>query len=319
MARSPSDEDRSPDAHSSPDLRGISSERLHGEVEQRRGRLGESLEKARFSLEAKRGSSRIVDTMFFGLESNARIPLAVLAGALASRIVVFVIPLLVLLVMVTGTYASVFDADPSEVARALGMAGLLLDATSDAADMSDGLRVGTIAFTVFAVVWSASALGKLIRRTHALIWDVGLQRPSKRWSIPVGVIGASLVGAALAGSRSQVQGWPATWAAAELVGEMVALTILWVVLSRFLPHAEDADSWLHLLPGAALVGLSYIALKVAIVVYLAPKSVTLGARYGDLASAILLLTWAYWIAFIIVFATGLNSAVFRSRSVRARS
>jgi membrane protein len=248
-----------------------------------------------------------------GVENNKRIPVPVLAGALAAKLVVFLIPLLVLLVTITGTYAGAIGADPVEVAQTSGMTGLLADAVRDTSEASDGFKTTSILVMFFATLWAADSLGRLARRTHALVWNVDLQRVSRRWVLPLSVLGISIVGMILAGSRSQVRDWPAALALAELLFEMVTVAAFWLVLSLFLPRSEDAGSWRSVLPGAILVGLGVIAMKAATIFYFAPKSVSLGVRYGDLAFAVLLLTWAYWLAIMAVSAAELNVAVLRSR------
>jgi len=47
------------------------------------------------------------------------------------------------------------------------------------------------------------------------------------------------------------------------------------------------------------------------VLYLAPRAVTLSERYGSVSTAVVLLTWAYWVGFVVASAD-LNAAVFRS-------
>lgn len=258
----------------------------------------------------------MVDATFFGMENNKRIPIPVLAGSLAAKLVVFVIPLLALVVTVTGAYANTAAADPGEVAQTVGLAGVLADAVRDTSDTIDGYKITSILVMLFAALWAADSVGRLTRRIHALVWNVGLPRVSRRWAVPLLVIAVSVVGLILAGSRSQVRNWPSSLAAAELLAEMVVVTISWLAISHVLPCSEEADSWRSHLPGAMLVGLGVIAMKAATIFYFAPKSVSLGARYGDLALAVLLLTWAYWLAFIVVSAPELNVAVLRSRRQR---
>lgn len=294
------------------DLEGFADTELR-QTHRRRHRVEAKLGSAASSLESRRDSSRLIDTVFLGVENNKRIPVPVLAGALAAKVVVFVIPLLVLLVTITGAYAIGIGAEAGEVAQTAGMAGLLADAVRDTSEASTGFKVTTILVMFFAALWAADSLGRLVRRVHALVWNVNLQRMSRRWMLPLLVFASFIVGLIMAGSRSQVRDWPNSVVAAELLAEMVTVAAIWLAISRILPHSKEADSWRSHLPGAILVGLGVIAMKAATIVYFAPKSVSLGARYGDLAFAVLLLTWAYFLAFIVVSAAELNLAVLHSR------
>ncbi len=95
--------------------------------------------------------------------------------------------------------------------------------------------------------------------------------------------------------------------------ELAALVLLWLLVSRHLPHDTGAGSWYDFLPGALFVGFGVVAMRVAMVVYLAPASAGLFERYGSIGIALVMLTWAYWLGLIIVGSAELNAAVFRSR------
>ena len=84
-----------------------------------------------------------------------------------------------------------------------------------------------------------------------------------------------------------------------------------------LPRVPEAYRWIHSLPGAIVVGVGVVGMKTAVVLYFAPQAESLSDRYGDIAAALLLLTWSYWLAFIVVYSAELNAAMFRSRLRRA--
>jgi uncharacterized BrkB/YihY/UPF0761 family membrane protein len=110
--------------------------------------------------------------------------------------------------------------------------------------------------------------------------------------------------------------WPATLVLGEILVEFAFIALGWLVVCHFLPHDPDANRWIHQLPGALLVGFGVLGMRTAMVYYFAPRAVTLSDRYGDVAAGLLIITWAYWIAFMVVFAAELNAASFRSRQAR---
>lgn len=54
-------------------------------------------------------------------------------------------------------------------------------------------------------------------------------------------------------------------------------------------------------------------MKVATVLYLAPRLERLDERYGPMALTLVMLTWAYWVGFIAIASADLNAAAFRAR------
>ena len=267
---------------------------------------------ARSVFESKRRSSHVIDAAFQARERGQGIPMTLLAGALASRFVIYAIPFLVLVVTTTGAYSQFADASPAAAARAAGMAGLLTDAVTDSTSARSGVRIATVLAMAFATVWAAGSLGKLVRRIHALVWAAPLTRLKRGWALPVVVIAASIGALLISSLGIQAQEWSAPLALAELLAEFLLVSLGWLVIAHLLPHDVEATALKHLLPGALLVGLGIVGMKAAMVLVLVPRSVTLSARYGDIAWAIVLITWAYWLAFILVSSAELNAALFKS-------
>lgn len=103
-----------------------------------------------------------------------------------------------------------------------------------------------------------------------------------------------------------------TLTAGEALVEIALIGLLWLGVSRSLPHDPEARRWRDFVPGALLFAAGIVGMKVAMVLYLAPRAVTLSERYGSVSTAVVLLTWAYWVGFIVVASADLNAAVFRS-------
>jgi hypothetical protein len=109
-------------------------------------------EAVRTTAEARREGSRLVDIAFLVLERNRLLPATVLVGALASRVVIFVIPLLAALVFSVGFYADAASTSPADAARAAGMAGLFAQLAQDSASAGSGIRIATPLATVLALL-----------------------------------------------------------------------------------------------------------------------------------------------------------------------
>jgi len=276
-------------------------------------RLRDRFDVAMTAAEARRDRSKTIDVGFLVLERNRNFPASLLVGALASRIVIFVIPALALVVFSFGLYADVSTTSVSEPGDDQGMAALFARAAQDSESMDQGLRFAAVVAITYAALYAANGLGRLVRRSTALIWEVRYEKARPAWVVPLAVIAGSGVawGLVTLGRLVDTETWQ-FFALAVLV-ELTALVLLWLLISRRLPHDPRAVSWLDFVPGALFVGLGVVAMRVAMVVYLAPASAGLYERYGSIGIALIMLTWAYWLGLIIVGSAELNAAVFRSR------
>ena len=290
-----------------------------GAIERLRARWTTEFHKARSVLELRRPTSSIVDTVFLVLERNKNLPAPVLVGALASRLVTYMIPFFVFMVFAVGVYADLATTSAEQAARDGGIGGLFAKAAADSTGTSDGVRAATMVATVFAALWAAYSLAKLLRRVHALVWEVPMPPSRLRWLYPLAVIGFSLVALVVSRLSLESTDWPTGVVAVQAVTEFVLMGLLWLVVQRYLPHDPGARGWRHFVPGALVFALGLVGMRLATVLYFAPRSVTLDDRYGPLALAVLMLTWAYWVGFIVVASADLNAGVFRSLKRRAAS
>ena len=268
------------------------------------------------SAEQRRPNSKMYDAAFRVYERNRLLPASVLVGALASRIVIYLIPLLALLVFSFGLYE---DAGGAGTEAASSIAGVFAVAVEDSRDVSEGFRFAAVIATLFAVLYAANSLGRLVRRATALIWGVPYVRPQKPWMPPVGVLAISGVALLITslGSWSEAWTWQATLGAAVM--EFVLLTTLWVFVSRALPHDPAASRLSSFLPGAVFVAMGVVGLRLAMVIYFVPQSADLSERYGSIGVALVMLTWAYWLGMIIVGSSEVNAALLRASAGGGRA
>lgn len=267
--------------------------------------------------EARRGRSRFVDSGFLILERNRVLPASLLVGAMASRIVIYMVPLLALLVFSFGLYGDVTQESGAETARNVGMAALVAQTVEDTADLSEGVRIAVVLATAYATLYSANTLGRLVRRSSALVWGVPYTKLDRPWMVPLFVIVLTLVGLFLSSLGAAVDEWSVETFIGALALEVIGLTIFWTLVSRLLPHDPKAGRWGDFIPGALFVALGVVGLRVAMVVYFAPTVEDLSDRYGSIALSLVMLTWAYWLGMIVVGSAEINAALFRSRELRS--
>ncbi|HEY6635172.1 MAG TPA: YhjD/YihY/BrkB family envelope integrity protein [Acidimicrobiia bacterium] len=274
------------------------------------------LQAATEAAEARRGRSRFIDSGFLILERNRVLPASLLVGAMASRIVIYMVPLLALLVFSFGLYGDVTQESGAETARNVGMASLVAQTVEDTADLSEGVRIAVVLATAYAALYAANTLGRLVRRSSALVWGVPYSKLNRPWKVPLIVIVLTLVGLFLSSLGAVSEEWTVEVFIGALTLEIIGITIFWTLVSLMLPHDPEARRWGDFIPGAIFVALGVVGLRVAMVVYFAPTVDDLTDRYGSIALSLVMLTWAYWLGMIVVGSAEINAALFRSRELR---
>ena len=266
-------------------------------------------EEAKEEAEAKRDDSKFYDAAFRVYERNRVLPLSLLVGALASRIVIYIIPLLAVLVFGLGWFE---DSGGSGSETANNITSVFASAVEETAEISDGFRFVALVGTILAVLYAANSLGRLLRRCFTLIWGIPYKSSEKPWMPAAGVLGISAIGWIV----SNLGGWSDDWSWQAVVGaavvEFIGLAVLWLVVSRKLPHDSAANRWSDFLPGAAFFAVGVVGLRLAMVIYFVPQSADLADRYGSIGVALVMLTWAYWLGMIIIGGVELNAALLRS-------
>ena len=72
--------------------------------------------------------------------------------------------------------------------RQAGMLSIFATAADEATDLNEGIRWLALIATTYAALYGANSLGRLVRRSTALIWGVPYQKPARALMVPVGVI-----------------------------------------------------------------------------------------------------------------------------------
>ena len=262
--------------------------------------------------ERARSSHASVEIGFSMLESDSDIGGGLLAGALAYRLFVLLLPSALLLVSGLGLYAGAADQSPSQVARESGLHGLV---ASQVVDTASG-RGRWIVFLVMvpAVLYALAKLYRALAVVHALAW-----RRSAR-GIRLTLAGFWLLGAAFlvdlgaAGVVGWIRRQQQVGGLAALVAYLALAGGTWLLVSRRLPGGEAG--WVALLPGSLVVGAGLLLINV-FNVYVTTRLVENRANtYGVLGVATALLFSLVLVGRVVVIAAELNAAVDHHRRTR---
>lgn len=247
-------------------------------------------------------------TLDFGLgllERDASIGGGLLAGALAYRLFVFLLPTALLLVSGLGIYADTVDKSPSTVAAEAGLQGLI--ASEVAASASGRHRALVFVLVLPAVAYATVALYRAVAKVYGIAW-LGSARGVRTTAKGVAVFALALV---LQLGALELVGWirrrDAIGGVAALLLYLVLVGCAWLATSLTLPHRHV--HWARLAPGALLFGIGLLFVNV-FNVYITTRLVENRANtYGALGIAAALLFSLVLVGRLIVMSAELNAAL----------
>jgi uncharacterized BrkB/YihY/UPF0761 family membrane protein len=267
----------------------------------------------RASVEAARADHASVDFGFALVERDSSIGGGLLAGALAYRLFVLLLPSALLFVSGLGLYAGAVDESPSKVAKETGMHGLI--ASQVASTASSNARWIVFIVMIPAVLYALVKLHRAVAIVHSIVW-LGSGRGVKASAKGIGIFGAALL---LDVAAAQIVGWIRRH---DQLGGLSALAVYlvvcggaWLVVSWHLPRRDVR--WPALVPGAVLVGVGLLFVNV-FNVYVTTRLVEDRAdTYGALGIAAALLLSLVLVGRVIVVSAELNALLDERRATRS--
>jgi len=290
-----------------PDATALPPGRLARRAAAARERSAALLERA----EAERERHATVDIAFDAARNDGHVAGGILAGALAYRMFIWLLPAALVAVAGLGVAADAAGKSPAEAANTSGLAGLVTSSVSAAAESPT--RWYALLIGIPLLIYMTRSVLRALIAAHRLVWaDVAArgQKPTigptlQLLAILICYFAASAFAAAVR-DRSAVGGLLATLVA------VVVYVALWLLVSVRLPHGNA--TWPELLPGAVLVGVGVEAMHVVTAYYIGPEAGRKQSTYGSLGLAAALLLGLYIIGRLIIAAAVLNATLHRRRS-----
>jgi uncharacterized BrkB/YihY/UPF0761 family membrane protein len=279
------------------------------------GRIARSLQRAqilRTRIEASRARHAYVDVGFDVIERDASIGGALLAGALAYRLFVWLLPTSLLFVSGLGLYAGAADKSPSEVAKDTGLHGLI---ASQVASTASGCARWIVFLVMLpAVLYATATLYRAIAKVHAIAWH-GSGRGVRSSPTGVAILAAALVAEVVAAG---IVGWIRRGDQFGGVAALLVFLVLgggtWLALSTQLAHRDVR--WPALVPGALMVGVGLLFINI-FNIYVTTRLVQGRAdTYGALGIAAALLFSLVLVGRLIVLSAELNASLADRRANR---
>ena len=262
---------------------------------------------ARARLVAARSRHRSLQLGWALYEGDTAIGGGLLAGALAYRLFVLLLPTALLLVSGLGLYAGAVDKTTREVTREAGLHGLF--ASNVAATASGGARPLVFLLMVPVVLYAAARLYRALAVVNGIVWlSTGRAgRTTSRGSfLLLAVLFATLAATEIV---SWIRGHDQLGGLSALVVYAVIVGGAWLVLSLELPHGEAP--WTALVPGSLLFGAGLLAVNVFNVYVTARLVENRADMYGALGVATALLLSLVLVGRVAVVSAELNAVLFR--------
>jgi len=263
----------------------------------------------RSRVEAARSRHPSVDFGFGLVERDSSIGGGLLAGALAYRLFVLLLPTSLLLISGLGLYADSVDKSTSTVAKEAGLHGLIASEVSKAA--SGNARGFVFVVMIPAVLYALVTLYRAIAKVYAIAW-YGSGRGVQIAPRGVGVLAGALLVQIVSG---EVVAWIRR---GNQYGGLLALLVYvvlisgaWLAVSLQLPHRRTR--WHQLIPGAALFGAGLLVVNFFNVYVTARLVEGRADTYGALGIATALLFSLVLVGRLMVVSAELNASLDERR------
>ena len=229
-----------------------------------------------------------------------------LGSALALRLFLFFVPLILLVVGLAGVLGG--PSDGSATAESAGLSGTLANYVDDAFSQSGSTPWIALVVGLSGVATTGWSLTRALVLSSALSWRMGGRQhiPIRAIGIVVGLVIGLALSAAIVNRINQATGVAVT--SMSMVGLTAVYSVLWLLLFQTLPRATTDPG--ASLPGAAVVALVLAALQTVTQFYLPHQVDNSSQLYGQIGVLVAFLGWFFFIGRAIAFAFALNAVVY---------
>jgi uncharacterized BrkB/YihY/UPF0761 family membrane protein len=261
--------------------------------------------------DAERKRHRSVDVVFDAVDRDGEIGGGILAGALAYRFFIWLLPLALVLVAGLGLAASAADESPVESAKGLGLGGLVSGSIAQAAKSSN--RWYALVIGIPILLWVTRSLLRALITVHRLVWGEGRGTAPKPTPAATLRLLALLLGYLVVSTLMRaVQVHSTVGGLLFTLLDWSVFAGLWLLIELQMPHR--GTPWRALVPGAILFGVG-IQLLGAVTSYLiVPWAEGKQGTYGALGLAAALLLGLFLISRLMVATAVLNATLWERRT-----
>ena len=269
-----------------------------------------SVEAQTESLRARHASVRIA---YEAYERDRRQAGSLLAGGLAYRLFLWLLPAALFAVAVISLFAEATSRTPEEAAEATGLGAALGVTVAKAVEQSGRGSIYLLVLGGVLMVWAARSAVKGLRLTSAVAWGIRPPAPPRSWLSAVAFSGVTF-GVMLVPNvlLPFLHGGPFL---ADVFAEALVfagLTALLVWVQRLMPHGEGIP-WSAFVPGAVVCTAGGYVLRLVTDLYFTGRLGRVDDLYGALGIAAVFMAWLYLIGRLLVAMFAVSAARWRAQ------
>jgi uncharacterized BrkB/YihY/UPF0761 family membrane protein len=285
---------------------GASAEDAHGFVARLTARGRAVVAWAERTLEQLRQRIAVVDLAMRVHARDKEAAGTLLGSALAVRLFLFYVPLVLTTVGVAGLLGRYGGVD--SVSSTVGVSGSLareMDAVFEQRSTAPWIA---IVVGIYGIAWTGQSLARALVLSSALSWELGGRQKLRVRA--VGIVVGLVVGMALTGAIVNRIRAAAGLAIASVSFAAVAAVylVLWLVLFLGLPRRTTDPG--AALPGAAIMATVMTVLQMILQLYLPNRIESASSLYGGLGVVVALLGWFFFIGRAVAFSFAVNAVLY---------
>jgi len=257
--------------------------------------------------ELERSRHRSLDALFEMVDRDSDVAGGIIAGALAYRLFIWLLPLALVVVAGLGIAADSASESPEQAADKVGLAALVSQSIAGAANSSARWYALLVGIPVLLVA-TRSVLRALIG-AHRLVWhDIRAAAPKPSPTATLRLLGLMGCLGLVTLLSISVRSWSGIAGVVGSVFIAVPYAGIWWLIARRLPH-RDAPA-IALIPGALLFGIGSEVLHSAVVYVIEPYAISKQGTYGALGVAATLLFGMFLLCRVVVASAVLNATLW---------
>ncbi len=263
--------------------------------------------------QVERGRHASVESVFEMVDRDGDVGGGIIAGALAYRFFIWLLPLALVAVAGLGIAADSASESPKSAVKSLGLAGLVSNSVANAANSSN--RWYALLIGIPALLLATRSVLRVLIVAHRLVWtDVrsAVTRPTVVATLRL--LALLLCAFVVSGLATAVRAWSGGIGVFSTLVIALPYAVLWLLISIRLPHRGATTT--ALLPGALLFGIGVELLHVVTAYVIVPWANAKQGTYGALGVAAALLVGLFLLCRLMVAAAVLNATLWERR-VRA--
>lgn len=268
-------------------------------------------ERVRARAQDERQRHGSVDAVFEMVDRDGEVGGGIIAGALAYRLFIWLLPLTLVAVAGLGIAADASSESPGSAARSLGLSGLVSASVADAAEGSG--RWYALLIGVPVLVYTTRGVLRVLIGAHRLVWtDIRASAPRATLVETLRLLALLLCFPVITTTANAARAWSTGPGVLVSVVAIVPFAGVWLLITMRLPH-RGAD-WKALIPGALFFALGAELLQAVIAYAIAPYSIAKQGTYGVLGAAAALLFALYLVSRLVVASAVLGATLWERRT-----